>query len=144
MDNTITQSNVAPPAESTTAATSYRYAGFWIRVVAGLIDGVLLAAVGYIIKQILGESDAIAVVIGAGYYIGMWIKNDGMTIGKKLMGIKVIQTNGQPIDIKTGVLRYIGYVVSAMVLFIGFIWVAFDKNKQGWHDKIASTFVVYK
>lgn len=124
--------------------TTYRHAGFWVRVVAALIDSVIIAAIGFIVRQIIGDSDPITIIIGAGYHIGMWVKNDGMTFGKKIMGIKVIQTNGQAIDIKTGVIRYIGYIVSGMVLGIGFIWVAFDKNKQGWHDKIANTFVVYK
>ncbi len=124
--------------------TTYRHAGFWVRVVAALIDSVIIAAIGFIVRQIIGDSDPITIIIGAGYHIGMWVKNDGMTFGKKIMGIKVIQTNGQAIDIKTGVIRYIGYIVSGMVLGIGFIWVAFDKNKQGWHDKIANTFVIYK
>ncbi|MBP7967263.1 RDD family protein [Candidatus Woesebacteria bacterium] len=124
--------------------TTYRHAGFWVRVVAALIDSVIIAAIGFIVRQIIGDSDPITIIIGAGYHIGMWVKNDGMTFGKKVMGIKVIQTNGQAIDIKTGVIRYIGYIVSGMVLGIGFIWVAFDKNKQGWHDKIANTFVIYK
>lgn len=124
--------------------TTYRYAGFWVRVVAALIDAVVIAAVGFLVRLIIGDSDAISIIIGAGYHIGMWVKNDGMTLGKKVMGLKVIQTNGQAIDIKTGVIRYIGYIVSGMVLAIGFIWVAFDSKKQGWHDKIASTYVIYK
>ncbi len=92
----------------------------------------------------MGQSDPVAVIVGAGYHIGMWVKNDGMTLGKKLMGIRVIRTTGEAVDIKTAVLRYIGYLVSGFALAIGFIWVAFDKNKQGWHDKIASTYVIYK
>lgn len=124
--------------------TSYRYAGFWIRVVSGLIDAVVIAAIGFLVRLIIGESDAVSIIIGAAYHIGMWVKNDGMTLGKKVMGLKVIQTNGQAIDIKTGVIRYIGYIVSGMVFAIGFIWVAFDSKKQGWHDKMASTYVIYK
>ena len=124
--------------------TSYRYAGFWIRVVSGLIDAVVIAAIGFLVRLIIGDSDVISIIIGAGYHIGMWVKNDGMTLGKKVMGLKVIQTNGQAVDVKTGVIRYIGYIVSGLVMALGFIWVAFDSKKQGWHDKIASTYVIYK
>lgn len=66
----------------------------------------------------------------------------GQTIGKKLLKIKVIQVNGEPLDYKTAFIRWVGYFISEIGMFIGFIWAALDKNKQGWHDKIAGTYVV--
>jgi uncharacterized RDD family membrane protein YckC len=66
----------------------------------------------------------------------------GQTIGKMICQLKVIQENGEPLSYGKSFLRWIGYLVSAVVLNIGFLWVAFDKNKQGWHDKIAGTYVI--
>ena len=58
------------------------------------------------------------------------------------MGIKVISTDGSPVVRRSALLRYFGYVVSAGILFVGFVWIAFDSHKQGIHDKIADTYVV--
>ena len=108
-------------------------AGFWIRFVAALIDGLILMAVGFVLGGLLKNNQFLSTLIGALYYIGFWVKNDGMTPGKKVMKLKVVRVDGKPIDWMTAILRYIGYIVSAIPLLLGFIWVAFDKNKQ---DKI--------
>jgi uncharacterized RDD family membrane protein YckC len=59
-----------------------------------------------------------------------------------LIGIKVVSTDGSPITIGKAVLRYIGYIVSSLIFCLGFLWVIWDADKQGWHDKIAGTYVV--
>ena len=64
------------------------------------------------------------------------------TIGNKLLNIRVIKTDGSDLSIVVALLRYVGLVISVLVIFIGVIWAAFDPNKQGWHDKIAGTYVV--
>ena len=61
-----------------------------------------------------------------------------------VLGIKVISADGTSVGWGKALLRYIGYIISAIVLFLGFIWIAFDSKRQGWHDKIASTLVVHK
>jgi uncharacterized RDD family membrane protein YckC len=66
----------------------------------------------------------------------------GQTLGKMLLSIKVIRTDGSNISVGYAVLRYLGYIISGVVLGLGFFWIAFDANKQGWHDKIADTYVV--
>ena len=58
------------------------------------------------------------------------------------MNIKVARTDGAPLTIGTGVVRYIGFLLSTVVIFLGVLWVLWDPNKQGWHDKIANTVVV--
>ena len=58
------------------------------------------------------------------------------------MNIRVIRPDSSDITFPVAFLRYLGYVISAIPLFLGFIWIAFDKQKQGFHDKIAGTFVV--
>jgi uncharacterized RDD family membrane protein YckC len=60
----------------------------------------------------------------------------------KILNLKVIRTDGSNLDLVQGLLRYVGLIISFLVIFIGVIWVAFDPNKQGWHDKIAGTYVV--
>lgn len=72
-----------------------------------------------------------------------WIYRSG-TPGKMIMKMKIVDANtgAKPKTIDL-VLRYVGYIVSAVPLFLGFFWVAIDKRKQGWHDKMANTVVVY-
>jgi uncharacterized RDD family membrane protein YckC len=62
----------------------------------------------------------------------------------KALHIKVVKTDGSPITVGTAIVRYIGYIVNSLIfgLPIGFIWAAFDPQKQGWHDKIAGTYVI--
>jgi uncharacterized RDD family membrane protein YckC len=69
----------------------------------------------------------------------------GRTPGKMLFGLQVVSADGTPISFGTAFLRAVGYLVSsAMGLNLGFIWIAFDKRKQGWHDKIAGTVVIIR
>lgn len=85
----------------------------------------------------------VALVIAAGYFVLFWATT-GQTPGKMALGIKVIGTDGMPVNWGKAILRYIGYIISSLVLMLGFIWIAFDGKRQGWHDKIASTYVVRK
>lgn len=76
------------------------------------------------------------------YFIGFWTWR-GQTPGMMLFGMHVVRdADGSPPGFGRSILRYVGYFVSSLLLFIGFIWVAFDRKKQGWHDKIAGTVVV--
>jgi len=69
----------------------------------------------------------------------------GGTFGQRLLGLHVVDAaTGQNIGIGRALGRFVGYVISTIALDIGLIWAAFDPRKQGWHDKIASTFVVRK
>jgi uncharacterized RDD family membrane protein YckC len=63
-------------------------------------------------------------------------------VGDKLLSLRVIRTDGSDLTIVQALIRYVGLFISFIVIFIGVIWVAFDPNKQGWHDKIAGTYVV--
>lgn len=78
------------------------------------------------------------------YFTVFWSRRGG-TPGQQLLGAQVRnETDGSRITLKRAVLRYFGYIVSIWIIYIGFIWVAFDARKQGWHDKIAGTVVVRK
>jgi uncharacterized RDD family membrane protein YckC len=67
----------------------------------------------------------------------------GASLGQKALGMRVVNAiNGERIDIVKAVLRYVGFVISAIPFALGLIWAGFDPRKQGWHDKIAGTYVV--
>lgn len=83
------------------------------------------------------------VALNAAYYIITLSKMDGQTLGKRAMGIRVVRTDGQALSMLDAFLRnVIGYFVSIITLFIGFIWAVFDRDNQAVHDKIAGTIVV--
>jgi len=99
-----------------------------------------------VLGLVLGDSGSLlasllSIVIAFGYLIYFWTTT-GQTPGKKMMGLKVIATDGATLNVSKAVMRIIGYMVSGAILYLGFIWILFDTNKQGWHDKIAGTYVV--
>jgi uncharacterized RDD family membrane protein YckC len=63
-------------------------------------------------------------------------------VGNRLLGLRVVKLDGSPVTLGTAIVRWIGLVISFVVILLGVIWVGFDPRKQGWHDKIAGTVVV--
>lgn len=85
----------------------------------------------------------INLVLGLVYFLYFWsAAGNGQTLGMRVLNLQVVKTDGSPLPIQTAIIRYLGLIVSFVVIFIGVIWVAFDAEKQGWHDKIAGTYVV--
>ena len=135
--------------------TEYEYVGFWMRFLALLIDTLIVIVIFLPVQLALGIDpsdpvtnssfstfDLIANILVTIAYIFFWVKYAG-TPGKLILKMKVLDAEtGNPLTISQAVLRYVGYLVSGLMLCIGFIWVAFDAKKQGWHDKIAKTVVV--
>ncbi len=71
-----------------------------------------------------------------------WIRY-AATPGKILADCKIVDaTTGAPISLGQGILRYLAYIISALPAGLGFLWILWDKKKQGWHDKIANTVVI--
>lgn len=114
-------------------------AGFWIRFAALFIDGLILS-----IPQYMGLTGIIGTVIGIAYFVCFWVLMKGQTPGKMVLGLRIVPVDGKPLDWTKAGLRYVGFVISGLILCIGFIMVAFDSKKQGLHDKIAGTVVVKK
>jgi uncharacterized RDD family membrane protein YckC len=101
----------------------------------------LNAAMGHIFQGAIWIWVAIF-VIQLLYFAVFWSRR-GATPGQQLLGVQVRnERDGSRISLKRALLRYFGYVISIWIVYIGFIWVAFDSRKQGWHDKIAGTVVV--
>lgn len=127
------------------------YAGFGRRLAAALIDGlvinIIIAFLGFLVVLLFGQS-AITLVYGVqiltsvGYFV-VYQGQAGQTLGKKAMGIKVVDTNGNKPSMMVFFLREpIGKFVSGLILGIGYLMVLWDGKKQGLHDKIAGTYVV--
>jgi uncharacterized RDD family membrane protein YckC len=133
------------------AVLDARHAGFWIRVLAQLIDAALLALVGGVLTELGLHPHALDSTIGGLgallsllYFSLLWSwMGGGQTVGMRFLGLRVVGTDGHLIGYGTALIRWLGLVVSLSLLFLGVIWVAFDPQKQGWHDKLVGTYVVY-
>jgi uncharacterized RDD family membrane protein YckC len=75
-------------------------------------------------------------------YAALLWKLRGATVGGIIFGLKVVRLDGRPMDWPTAVVRAVACFLSLFAAGLGFIWIAFDAEKQGWHDKIAGTVVV--
>jgi uncharacterized RDD family membrane protein YckC len=133
------------------------YAGFWLRFCAMIIDSILFILLLIPLPLIYGFGQYLN--SGPLSYLGVWhillelILPITLTIllwlrfsatpGKMFLKLKIvdIKTSG-PINFRQALIRYIGYLPSFYCLLLGILWVAFDKQKQGWHDKLASTAVI--
>jgi len=130
------------------AAATTEKAGWWTRFFAIFIDSIGLGVISAILTSVLYGGDTTAssgiqTLIGVVYFVYFWSSyGKGQTVGMRALNIKVVKTDGSQLDLVGAFLRYIGLVVSVACVFVGVIWAAFDANKQGWHDKIASTYVV--
>jgi len=136
-------------------------AGFWIRFAACVIDSLLLGAVQFVIGLFLGFAGGAAgdfeggggfamlaitwlcsMAVSITYYV-FFTGYNGQTPGKMALRIQVVRTDGTPMTYGRAFLREIvGKFVSALILCIGYLMVAFDRQKQGLHDRIAATYVI--
>jgi uncharacterized RDD family membrane protein YckC len=124
-------------------AASMGKAGVGQRFIALVIDSILLGIVTGIIVAIVGNIGTVGgFLIGVAYHWYFLTQNKGQTPGKILIGIRVVKTNGAPLTAIDVVIRYIGYYINTFFIFIGWLWAIWDDNHQGWHDKLAGTYVV--
>jgi uncharacterized RDD family membrane protein YckC len=139
-------------------------AGFWIRGVAFLMDAILVAALTWFggllvhgsvwlggtisttpevalewLESAAGMTLSVFIEIA---YFTLYVGHSGQTPGKKLLRLKIIRTNGEDVGFGLAVVRWIGQAISFLALGIGYLMIAFTRNKQGLHDKIAGTYVV--
>jgi uncharacterized RDD family membrane protein YckC len=138
-----------------------RWAGFWIRFAAALIDGLLLIFLTFGIQLMMGLS-LLQIVGLEDRTIFMWISAQllstgtgilyeagmtgryGATLGKMACGIKVVMPDGGSVSYMRAVGRYFAKLLSFITLYIGFIIAAFDDQKRSLHDRICNTRVVFK
>jgi uncharacterized RDD family membrane protein YckC len=137
----------AVPASEMQAASgpSGPRAGFWIRVLAQIIDGLILAVPSVILFLILdfGIAYVLSILLAATYFVYFEGGPTGQTLGKKAVGIRVIDLRaGGPIGYGRSLLRYVVEVVFSGILFLGYLWMLWDREKQTWQDKAANSVVV--
>jgi uncharacterized RDD family membrane protein YckC len=168
MQETQDMGDSSGPASGWNAAVQLRrgpavglaYGGFWIRVVAFLIDGLVLGLItsplapgAYTFDQTgpnyfelnygaTALSGIFSTLLGIVYFVGFWAWR-GQTPGMMLFKLRVVRADdGGDVDIGRSLVRYLGLIVAFAAILIGVIWAAFDSRKQGWHDKIGGTVVV--
>lgn len=129
----------APVAPSISAVTLPR-AGFWIRTAALLIDVILCAIVLKLIPFVHLRCGVFLLAL-ATYGAVLW-KLRGTTVGGSICHLKVVRLDDRPLDWTCAIVRALSCFLSLVVVGLGFVWVAFDEDKQSWHDKIAGTTVV--
>jgi len=150
-----------------------RYAGFWIRFVARLIDGILLFIVTTILflplsflgfgsvgllssrqdpAAALAALPALMGVIGItsilrialfAAYEIYFVSTRGATPGKMALGLKIIRADGGPVPVGLATGRYFAQFLSAFILWIGYIMAGFDPEKRALHDRLCDTRVIY-
>jgi len=132
----FTGPGAGPSGQPPLNAATLPRAGFGIRMGALLLDLILI---GIVTHQLHGHD--IHLILLAAYGAVMW-KLKGSTIGGIICGLHVVRVDGRPIDWPTAIVRALGCFLSLAVVGLGFIWIAIDHDRQGWHDKIAGTAVV--
>ena len=134
---------------TTMPAVTAERAGWGTRFLAILIDAIGVGIIAGGISSLLGaqpesrQYQGLSLLLQAAYFTYFWsAAGKGQTLGSRALNIRVVKTDGSYLDYAGAFLRFIGFVISCVCFFLGVIWAAFDAQKQGWHDKIASTYVV--
>ena len=120
---------LAPPS-----ALAYPRAGFWERMGAGFLDLVLVMLSSALVGPFF-------TVVAIAYFSGLWAWK-GTTIGGMVLNLQVVRVDAHPLTFLMALVRSLAALFSAVVFFLGFFWIGWDRDKQGWHDKIAGTVVV--
>lgn len=144
-----------------------KYVGFWKRLLASIIDGLILSVAFSLFFSLLssrgglnfsffiggspfltysGSENMLGNLLRIGLTIAYYVVltwQSGATLGKRIVHIKVVTENGSKASFTSILLREsIGKFVSTIAIGLGFLWVIWDAKKQGWHDKLAKTVVV--
>ncbi|MDP4089319.1 MAG: RDD family protein [Bacillota bacterium] len=128
-------------------------AGFILRVTALTIDEIILVSATFIliqfIKWVINEEITHSLLfiilfyelLDYNYYTLFWVFG-GQTPGKMLMKTKLVKMNGSRFTYKDSFIRYWTWMVGVALLGVGYFWIAWNKNKQGWNDITAKTYVI--
>jgi uncharacterized RDD family membrane protein YckC len=132
-----------PPGTGYSSGPSGPRASFGRRLVAILIDFILLGIIDGILSAIDHPLSYVGILVGLAYFAYFEGGPSGQTLGKRALGIRVYDfAHGGPIGYGRGVIRYLGRILSTIPCFLGYFWMLWDKEKQTWHDKLATTVVV--
>ena len=142
-------------------APEVRLSPFGLRVGATLLDGIFMAFLAFLVAMGLGflgifvgmfrpEEElplntlivVSAILVSFAYYVGTWGGKSGQTLGHFMIGGRVVAKDGGRLGYGRATVRYIGFIISGLLLSLGFLWAQFDKKRQGLHDKLAGSYVV--
>ena len=135
---------VTPPPPTVPDVLAFPKASLWERLAAGFLDVVLVSILaGVAHKSLLGFLDGppLWLLVSLAYFAGMWTWK-GTTVGGIVLCLKVARLDGRPLTFVVALVRALAAAFSVIVLFLGFLWIAWDADKQGWHDRIAGTVVL--
>ncbi len=127
------------------------YAGFWRRFIASVVDSILLTIAFNILMWLVFPESLknnqiflfIITIIPTWLYFSILESSAKQgSLGKVVLGLKVVDYNTQRISFARATGRYFSKFISAAILIIGFIMIAFTAKKQGLHDMIAGTLVI--
>jgi uncharacterized RDD family membrane protein YckC len=159
----FTPASLETKQESTPASPETRqeqkYVGFWARFAANFLDGILISIfvspgsiwLAYETERRVGSGDwggalafySVLYILSQVILLVLWCKKQA-SIGKMAISAKIVDAKtGKAPTKKQLIGRYFAYVLSTLPLGLGFLWIAFDSKKQGWHDKLAGTAVIY-
>jgi len=124
----------APPVAS--EVLSFPRASFWERLGAAFLDVIIVS----ILAAIVG-GPPLGFLVALAYFAGMWAWK-GTTVGGVVLNLKVVRLDDKPVTITVALVRGLAAAFSVIVLFLGFLWMIWDREKQTWHDKIAGTVVI--
>ena len=129
------------------AGPGARLVGYIVDIVIITVAVIVISILGGLLAAVLPALGIIAILVGVIvvpliYFPYFWAKT-GQTPGQKMMGIKVVRdSDGGPVTTGAAILRLVGYWVSGLVFYLGYIWIFIDKRKRGWFDLIAGTVVI--
>ena len=126
-----------------------RYAGFWIRLLANLLDFVIICMPSFVIGVVLAAVTGLDSII---YLVYVWMVvlivylegTYGGTPGKFVMKLRIVTEEGKFMGIVGSIIRNLSKILSSLAFCIGYIMISWDQKKQGLHDKIAKTYVIHK
>ena len=124
----------APPVAS--EVLSFPRASFWERLGAAFLDVIIVS----ILASLVG-GPPLGFLVALAYFAGMWAWK-GTTVGGVVLNLKVVRLDDKPVTFTVALVRGLAAAFSVIVLFLGFLWMIWDREKQTWHDKIAGTVVI--
>jgi len=135
--------DAAAPMDAAEAVVGY--GGFWRRAAASLIDAALFIPVNlvlYVVAESEGGAEVVGLILALIYEAGMTASRTQATLGKMALGLKVVDENGGRLTFGRSLARFLAKILSALLLLIGFIMIAFTERKRGLHDMICATLVL--
>ena len=121
--------------------------GFWIRVLAFLIDmlvvGLAQGVLAALLVPVSPVGGLVAVYLVSPLYFVLFTGFKGQTLGKMALGVRIVNVSGEAPGFWRAVLReIIGKLVSGVAMLLGYLWIGWDSHKRGWHDHIGGTYAV--